>query len=97
MMNSMTCSKIVFAEQFPQLASREAGEIARKFLKEQISQHENLIFDLGNKTLTPSFVDSSLAMLMSEVGYDVFKKKVKFDNTNETTKLLIKQTFSKRS
>ena len=95
-MSSMTCFKIVFSDVFPQLASREAGEEARKFLLSKVLEHDSLIFDLGNKNLTPSFVDSSLAVLMSEVGYDVFKRKVKFDNASETTKVLIKKTFSER-
>ncbi len=95
-MNTMTCFKVVFPEVFPQLASREAGEEARRFLRKKMKEHECLVFDLANKNLTPSFVDSSLAVLMSEVGYDVFKQKVKFDNANETTKILIKKTFSER-
>lgn len=95
-MSSMTCFKVVFPEAFPQLASREAGEKARHFLTEKINEHECLIFDLANQNLTPSFVDSSLAVLMSEVGFDVFKRKVKFDNTSETTKILIKRTFAER-
>ena len=96
MMSSMTCFKVVFPEVFPQLASREAGEKARKFLKEKFNQHDSLVFDLGNQNLTPSFVDSSLAVLMSEVGYETFKQKVKFDNASDTTKILIKKTFSQR-
>lgn len=95
-MSSMTCFKVVFPDVFPQLASREAGEKARQFLKDKLNQHDSLVFDLGNQNLTPSFVDSSLAVLMSEVGYDVFKQKVQFDNTTDTTKILIKKTFSAR-
>ncbi|GAB6071014.1 hypothetical protein JCM30760_21110 [Thiomicrorhabdus hydrogeniphila] len=95
-MSSMTCFKVVFPEAFPQLASREAGENARRFLKQKIDEHDCLVFDLANKNLTPSFVDSSLAVLMTEIGYDVFKRKVKFDNTSDTTKILIKRTFSER-
>jgi len=95
-MSSKTCFKVVFPEVFPQLASREAGENARRFLKQKIDVYDCLIFDLGNKNLTPSFVDSGLAVLMTEIGYDVFKRKVKFDNVSDTTKVLIKRTFSER-
>jgi len=85
-----------FPKTFSHLATREAGEKAREYLKDVLKHNDSIIFNLGNKNLTPSFVDSSLAVLAMEVGFETFQKKVKFQNASESTKILIKNTLTKR-
>lgn len=96
-MTSMNSSKVIsFVKAFESNRSREAGEKARKVLERLLEENEYLVLDLENQPFSPSFVDSTIAVLAAQMGLEDFKRRVRIINVEPSTRALIKHTISVR-
>jgi hypothetical protein len=72
------------------LIGRDVGEKTRKKIKQLIAKHQNIVIDMENKSsLSPSFVDEAIVMLVIELGKQDFSRQVKLINLNRGIKSLM--------
>jgi len=72
------------------LVGRDVGKETREKIKSLIKQYHNITIDMENKaSLSPSFVDEAIVMLVLEYGKVNFSKQVKLVNLNNGTKSLM--------
>jgi hypothetical protein len=72
------------------LIGRDVGEKTRKKIKQLIEKHQNIVIDMENKSsLSPSFVDEAIVMLVIELGKQDFSRQVKLINLNRGIKSLM--------
>lgn len=86
----MINKEISISQDFDTFTSRESGEIGKQILIDFLKKYEKITFNMENKSLTPSFIDSALGGVIEEIGLDQFKKSFKFINVKPSTKMLMK-------
>ena len=72
------------------LVGRDVGKETRGKIKSLIEQYSTITIDMENKaSLSPSFVDEAIVMLVLEYGKNNFSKYIKLININNGTKSLM--------
>lgn len=72
------------------LVGRDIGKQTRDKIKTLIQKHSNIIIDMENKSsISPSFLDEAIVMLVIEYGKVDFNKYVKLININIGIKSLM--------
>jgi hypothetical protein len=92
----MSSSKFVITE-FSPLSTRERGEIARRALRDALDRSPVIVIDFAGATPTPSFVDECLGRLLVDVGAEQFRRRVKIENLESSTRLLLRNVLSRRA
>lgn len=87
--------KIKVNEQF-ETSTRPNGVFARRYILEKINNYEKINLDFSDETPTPSFVDECIGQLITDMGWDSFKRHIQISNPNESTGTLIKHIMSRR-
>ncbi len=86
MMNSFKLSEL----SVNTLVGRDIGKQTRDKIKTLIQQHSDIIIDMENKSsISPSFLDEAIVMLVVEYGKVDFGKYVKLININIGIKSLM--------
>ena len=72
------------------LVGRDIGKQTRNKIKMLIHEHTNIIIDMENKSsISPSFLDEAIVILVIEYGKINFNKQVKLININIGIKSLM--------
>ncbi|MDN7125057.1 STAS-like domain-containing protein [Pseudidiomarina sp. 1APP75-32.1] len=92
MMNSL-----IKLNNFETLSSRECGAAARVQLVQAMQASDSkVVLDFNLKSMSPSFADECLGILVKSVGLNVFKTRIELKNVTPSTKALIKHVIHKR-
>ncbi|UTV30842.1 STAS-like domain-containing protein [Photobacterium atrarenae] len=92
MMNSL----LNLPGEFQTLATRENGSLARQKLLNILDDHEVVTLDFANSSVSPSFADELVGILARELGFEVFRTKIRMVNVSTPTKAILKHVLSKR-
>lgn len=72
------------------LVGRDIGKQTRSKIKKLIQKHTNIIIDMeNNNSISPSFLDEAIVMLVIEYGKVDFNKHIKLVNINIGIKSLM--------
>lgn len=93
----MTSSKFEVRIEAPQTATRPNGVSARMKLLERLETFDEVVVDLTNVRITPSFADEFLGVLLLELGVDKFRQSVRIINVPDASRPLLQTVLSRRS
>ncbi|MCM0151710.1 STAS-like domain-containing protein [Photobacterium galatheae] len=98
-MTLMICfnEPIEITKKFNGLSTREGGAEARKYLLNCLNTENNIIIDLGNINLSPSFADECIGRLVEAIGLDQFRARVKLVNVSVSSRTLLKLVIYQRA
>lgn len=90
-------NSLIELNSFSTLSSRECGALARAKLLEALSVDDALVVvDFGLRSMSPSFADECIGVLVQRVGFDAFKERIRMKNVSPSAQILIKHVISKR-
>lgn len=90
-------NSLIELTNFNTLSSRECGALARAKLLEALSVDEAVVVvDFGLRSMSPSFADECIGVLVQCVGFSAFKQRVRMKNVSPSAQILIKHVISKR-
>jgi len=92
----MTSFKLVIPEEFNTLATRVQGAMARDKIKQLIQKHGTVELDFAETSLSPSFADEAIGLLVDDIGIENFKSTVKLSNVSKVSQALIKHVINQR-
>ena len=79
------------------LTSRASGEKVRLLIKEELSNTNNVAIDFkGVEVASHSFCDEAFGKLICEIGFENFKRRLKFWNCSEEIKAVIRFVLRER-
>ncbi|MFA7611660.1 MAG: STAS-like domain-containing protein [Sulfurimonas sp.] len=72
------------------LVGRDIGKITREKIQILLKEHSEITIDMENKSsISPSFLDEAIVMLVIEYGKENFNKRIKLININNGIKNLM--------
>lgn len=72
------------------LVGRDIGKKTREKIKKLLTEHNHLTIDMeNNNSLSPSFLDEAIIMLVIEYGKEDFSKHIRLVNINNSIKNLM--------
>jgi len=72
------------------LVGRDIGKKTREKIKKLLTEHDYLIIDMeNNNSISPSFLDEAIIMLVIEYGKEDFSKHIRLENINNAIKNLM--------
>lgn len=92
----MSSSKFEVRVLVPDTATRPNGVAAREQLKTTLRSFDQVVVDLSDVVLTPSFADEFLGVLLMEVGEDAFRRSVQIVNVSNSSRPLLQAVLSRR-
>lgn len=93
----MTSSNFEVRTQVPNTTTRPNGVAAREKLRAALTEADNVVVDMTDIVLTPSFADEFLGVLLVELGEDNFRRAVKIVNVSETSRPLLRTILHRRA
>ncbi len=79
------------------LIGRDIGQKTREKIKDLLTEHKSLTIDMENKSsLSPSFVDEAIVMLVIEYGKEGFGERIKLVNLNRGVRGLMNSMLHDR-
>ncbi len=92
----MTSSRFEVRREAPNSTTRPNGVAARAKLRSCLDCNDQVIVDLSDVVLTPSFADEFLGVLVSELGAEQFRRTVQVINVSTGSRALLNTIFSRR-
>ena len=78
-------------------ATRQSGDELAAVVAQALSTHDSIVIDFELARLTPSFVDQGIGSLVSWLGWDEFKRRIRITNVAESSKPLVRHVVARRS
>ena len=92
----MSSTDKIFVHDFPSLATRESGAIARELVLKRLRDSPLIIIDFTGAHPTPSFADEFLGRLAESLGESDFRASIKVQGADAETRLLLQQVVMRR-
>ena len=79
------------------LIGRDIGQKTRKKIKDLLIRYDSIVIDMeNNSSISPSFLDEAIIMLVIEYGKKDFSKRIHLININKAIKNLMNSILNDR-
>lgn len=93
----MTSSKrLIFKDLCNSGATRSDGRLARQAAQQALEEVAVVVLDFRDLRVTPSFADELVGRLAAELGAETFRARVRAENLNDTTRVLLRHAVRRR-
>lgn len=93
----MTSFRFEVRNQIPDTTTRPNGALARRKLHAELSHVDEVVVDLADIILTPSFADEFLGVLLAELGEQRFRRAIHIENVSATSRPLLRAVLGRRA
>ena len=77
--------------------ARQSGDELAAVVAQALSAHDYIVIDFEQARLTPSFVDQGIGSLVTWLGWEEFKRRIRMTNVTESDKPLVRHVVARRS